>query len=106
MLSYCREVTHIADQARRMIVHLLKNAEDETLSSSKDNIENQVYQKSVPGTIRLLPPIAEYPISREQKMIARLEREYKYPTVAATSGWGHEDMITTISGRDWTSEVV
>ena len=101
-----REVTYTANQARRMIVHLLKDAEDETLSGSKDDFKNQVYQKSVPGTIKFIAPIAEYPISSQWKTIARLERGYKYPTVAAMSGWGHEDTITTISGRDWTSEVI
>jgi hypothetical protein len=40
------------------------------------------------------------------KIIARLEREGRYPSVAAMSGWGHEDTITTFIGKDWTSEVM
>ncbi|MCJ1360828.1 MAG: hypothetical protein MMC33_010837 [Icmadophila ericetorum] len=33
------EVTYIASQARRLVLQLFKNAEDETLSGSKDSFE-------------------------------------------------------------------
>lgn len=101
-----KEVTRTANQARRMIVHLLEDAIDETIPGPNNNFENHVFQKSLPGTIKLVAPIAEYPISRPWKTIARLERGNKYPSVAAMSGWSHGDTITTVSGRDWTSEVI
>lgn len=101
-----REVTQTANQARRMIAHLLKDDDDQTVLGSNDNFEHHVFRKLSRGTITLFAPIAEYPISNEYKTIARLERGHKYPSVAAMSGWGHRDTTAIISGRDWTSEAI
>lgn len=101
-----REVTQTANQARRMIVHLLKDDDDQTVLGSNNSFEHHVFRKLSRGTITLFAPIAEYPISSEYKTIARLERGQKYPSVAAMSGWGHRDTTTIISGRDWTSEAI
>lgn len=101
-----REVTPTANLARRMIVHLLKDAEDEIVHSPNNSFENHVFQKHSKNIFKLVAPIAEYPISNEWKTIARLERGHKYPSVAAMSGWGHGNTTATISGRDWTTEVL
>lgn len=101
-----REVTPTANQARRMIVHLLKDAEDELVHSPNNSFENYAFQKHSKNIFKLVAPVAEYPISNEWKTIARLERGHKYPSVAAMSGWSHGNTTATISGRDWTSEVI
>lgn len=101
-----REITPTANQARRMIVHLLKDAQDEIVPGPNSSFENHAFQKQPPGIMKLVAPIAEYPISNEWKTIARLERGDKHPSVAAMSGWGHGDTTATISGRDWTPEVI
>lgn len=104
-----REITPTANQARRMIVHLLNDAseaEDEIVDSPNNSFENHSFQKQSKNIIKLIAPIAEYPISSEWKTIARLERGHKYPSVAAMSGWSHGDTSATISGRDWTSKVI
>jgi len=101
-----REAIRTANQARRIVVHLLEDAIDETIPDPNNNFENHVFQKSLSGTIKLVAPIAEYPISSQWKTMARLERGHKYPSVAAMSGWSHRDTITTVSRRDWTSEVI
>ena len=101
-----REVTYIANQARKMIFHLLEDAEDEMIPSSNSNFENHVFQKQSSGIIRFVAPIAEYAVKEELwKTIARLERGCKYPSISAMSGWGHEGTMTVVSGRFWTKEV-
>lgn len=103
-----KEPTHTSNQARRMIVHLLKDAIDERIPSPSHNSEDCFIRKS-PATIKLFAPIAEYSLPRQWKTMAWLERGYafdKYPSVVAMSGWTHGDEITTVSGRNWTSEVI
>lgn len=109
-----REITLTANQARRMIVHLLTDAHDELVPGPDNTFENHTFQKQSLGIIKLVAPIAEYSISNEWKTIARLERGYKHPSVVAMSGWSHGDTTatttttttTTISGREWTHEVM
>lgn len=105
-----REITPAANQARRMIVHLLNDSSEdedgEIVLSQNNSFENHAFQKQSKFIIKLVAPIAEYPISSEWKTIARLERGHKYPSVAAMSGWSHGDSSATISGRSWTSEVI
>lgn len=100
-----KEVAYEANQARRMIVLLLKDNEDEKLPISNQGFERHFFQKSPQGTIGLFAPIAEYSVPHQWKTIARLEREGGYPSVVAMSGWAHGDTTSTVSGRDWTSEV-
>ena len=88
-----------------MVFLLLEDTRDEMIPDLNDRFENHVFQRSL-SSIKLVFPIAEYPISSRWKKIARLERGYKYPPVAAMSGWNHGDTITTVSGRNWTSEVI
>ncbi len=99
-----KEVTRTSNQARRIIIHLLEDPIDEIIPGPNNNFEDYVFQKS-PDTIKFFAPTAEYSISSQWKTIARLERGNKYPPVVAMSGWSHKDTITTVSGRDWTSEV-
>lgn len=105
-----REITPTANQARRMIVHLLNDASEdedgEIVHGQNNSFENHAFQKQSKCIIKLVAPIAEYPISSEWKTIARLERGHKFPSVAAMSGWSHGDTSATISGRDWTSKVM
>lgn len=101
-----REVSPTANQARRMIVHLLEDAEEELGHGSSNSFDNYTFQKQSQGIIKLVALVAEYPISSQSKTIARLERGNKLPPVAAMSGWSHEDTTATISGREWTSEVI
>lgn len=93
-----REVTQTANQARKIIVHLLKDDDDQTILGSNNTFEHHVFRKLSRGTITLFASIAKYPISSEYKTIARLERGDKYSSVAAMSGWGHRDTTTIISG--------
>lgn len=101
-----KEVTPTANQARRMIFHLLKDAEVEIEHGSNKNFESYTFQKQSQGFIKLVAPIAAYPVTSQWKTIARLERGHKNPPVVAMSGWSHGNTTASISGRDWTSEVI
>lgn len=101
-----REITYTANQARRMIVSILKDdLGNQSPSAAKENVEDQFFQKSS-SRVRLFAPIADYEIPRPSKTIARLERGGRYPSIAAMSGWSHGRTVPLVSGKDWTSEVV
>jgi len=58
-------------------------------------------------SIVLRGPITKYPVENEFKAIAMLERGGQYPTIAAMSGWGHEEWPSVrVNGKDWTSKVM
>lgn len=51
-------------------------------------------------------PIEEYPISSSYKMVARLERGGKFPSIGAMSGWAHGSVQSLrVDGRQWTDDV-
>ena len=103
-----REDTFIANQARRIIFELLKDPEDHRsrVVLEKDQaLHSHSFKKTNRQSIELVAPITEFPVRTEWKTIACLQRPSKYPPIAAMSGWGHGETITTISGRDWTPEV-
>ena len=101
-----KEITYTANQARRMIVSILKDdLGDQLLATTKENVEDRFFQKSS-SRVKLFAPIADYEISSPHKTIARLERGGKYPSIAAMSGWSHGPTVPLVSGKDWTAEVV
>ena len=102
-----KEVTYTTNQARKMIVAILKDdAGDQSPPAANTILENRfIFQKSE-GKITLYAPIAEYPIFTPYKTIAWLERGGRYPFIAAMSGWSHGETTTLVSGRDWTPEVI
>ena len=102
-----QEVTYTANQARKMIVSILKDdAGDQLHPAANGIIQNQLLFQKSPGRITLYAPVAEYEIFTPYKTIAWLERGGRYPFIAAMSGWSHGQTTTLVSGRDWTSEVI
>ena len=102
-----KEVTYTANQARKMIVAILKDdAGDQPPPAANRIVENGFLFQKFSDRITLYAPIAEYPISTPYKTIAWLERGGRYPFIAAMSGWGHGETTTLVSGRDWTPEVI
>lgn len=100
-----KEITYTANQARRMIVCILKDDIGELLpAAATENREDQFFQKSS-SRVRLFAPIAEYDLINPYKTIARLERGGRYPSVVAMSGWSHDKTVPLV-GKDWTSEVI
>ena len=106
------EVPYIANQARRMIVSILKDdvVDDQSPPAANAITGDQfLFQKSpsnIPSKITVYAPIAEYEISTPYKTIARLERGGRYPSIAAMSGWKHDGTTTLVSGGKWTLEVI
>ena len=81
-----KENTYMANQARRVIFSMLKDDNsDQSPAAANEKFGNQFFHKSV-STIQLFAQIVEYGISTPHKTIARLERESRYPSVAAISG--------------------
>ncbi|KAM0798340.1 hypothetical protein BDR22DRAFT_859787, partial [Usnea florida] len=101
-----KEITYTANQARRMIVIILKDdPADQLPAAAEGRVEDHFFQKSS-SRVTLFAPIIDYEISSPYKTIARLERGGRYPSIAAMSGWGHGQTVPLVSGKDWTSEVV
>ena len=105
----CRENTFIAHQARRVIFELLKESKD--YSSRGVPTHDKVFQahsfkKTDRGTIELIAPVAEFHVPNEWKTVASLQRPSNYPSIAAMSGWSHGETKVTVSGREWTDEVM
>ena len=106
-----KEVTYIANQARRMIVSILKgDVGDQSPPVANGTIGNQfLFLKTsdrISDRIRLYSLVDEYELPTPYKTIAFLERGGKYPSIAAMSGWSHGKTIPLVSGEDWTSEVI
>ncbi|KAJ5216905.1 hypothetical protein N7468_009913 [Penicillium chermesinum] len=58
------------------------------------------------GSLVLRGPVEEYPITRANKTVARLERGGKFPSVGAMSGWGHCPIQSLrVDGKQWTENV-
>ncbi|KAK3070784.1 hypothetical protein LTR53_009845 [Teratosphaeriaceae sp. CCFEE 6253] len=104
-----KENTFIANQARRVIVELLRRSEDDLIGETitqDDTSDAYSFNKTGRGSIRLVAPIAEFPIPHEWRTIATLQRQSKHPLIAAMSGWSHKESEITVAGRDWTDEVM
>lgn len=104
-----REVTFIANQARRVIFELLKEPEDylsRVVPKQDQMFQTHLFKKTNRQSIELIAPIVEFPIPTEWKSIASLQRPSKYPSIAAMSGWSHGETKVTISGREWTDDVM
>jgi hypothetical protein len=105
-----KEDTFIANQARRVIVSLLKPSTEPRvceLQPSQDlEFATHSFKSTSRGTIELIAPIAEFRVPKKSKTIASLQRPSPFPHIAAMSGWGHDENKITVSGRQWTDEVM
>ncbi|KAI4285965.1 MAG: hypothetical protein L6R38_000258 [Xanthoria sp. 2 TBL-2021] len=101
-----QEITYTANQARKMIVLLLKDDTSDRLQTIVDgHVQGQFFQKTT-RSVKLFAPVAEYHIPTPHKTIAHLERGGRYPSIAAMSGWSHGKTVPLVSGMDWTPEVI
>ena len=101
------EIPYIANQARRMIVSILKDdVDDESPLAANAPVDNRCIIKRSLVKITLYAPVAEYEIPTPFKTIARLERGGRYSSISAMSGWSHGETTTLISGGYWTTEVI
>jgi len=103
-----REITFEANQARRVIAELLKEPNDirDGLISEQDQTFQAHSFRNSPGKIQLVAPIEEFLVPTVWKTVAYLQRPSPYPSVAAMSGWSHGKTMATVSGREWTDEVM
>jgi hypothetical protein len=101
-----RENTFLVNRERKLIKCILEDHEVDDLGPVVDAFPHHVFLKTSPLYMKLLGPLAGYPLSTEWKTIARLERGGKYPHASAMSGWAHDDNTTVVSGRDWTNDVM
>ena len=101
-----RENTFLANRDRKLIKCLLKDHKVDQVRPLVDTFPHHFFLKTTPHHIKLLGPLADYPLSTKWKTIARLERGGKYPHVSAMSGWAHDDNTIVVSGRDWTNDVM
>ncbi|KIW90341.1 uncharacterized protein Z519_08985 [Cladophialophora bantiana CBS 173.52] len=87
-----KEITYVANQVRRMIVHLLSDATEDVPSVPKSNYDHHVFcQKET--VIRLSALVAAYQVPNEWKTISRLERGHPYFSVSAMSGWSDAPQV-------------
>ena len=101
-----RENTFLANRERKLIKCLLEDHEVHDLGPVVDAFPHHVFLKTSPLYMKLLGPLADYPLPTQWKTIARLERGGTYPHVSAMSGWAHDNNTTVVSGRDWTNDVM
>jgi hypothetical protein len=104
-----REVTFIANQARRVIFELLKDSKkipSKVVLTQDQSFHEYSFKKTDQGSIELVAPIAEFRVPNEWKTVASLQRPSNYPSIAAMSGWSHRETNITVSGREWTDEVM
>lgn len=102
-----------ADKERKAIVRLLQNRPTSSriplrtaTSIDPDYSQFSFHQSPQTSSIELSASIKSFTISRQSKIIARLDRGLPFPSIDAMSGWGHdEEKLTTVSGADWTEEV-
>jgi hypothetical protein len=105
-----REDTYIANRARRVIVSLLKPLTEAPAAKAQPTHDptfiTHSFKSTSHGTIELHAPIAEFHVPNTQKTIASLQRPPPFPAVAAMSGWNHDETDVTVSGKQWTDEVM
>lgn len=102
-----RENTFVADQARRVIVELLKDSGKSlgrAIFTLDRGFETHSFRNTGRGTVELIAPIAEFHVLNEWKTIASLQRPSNFPPISAMSGWGHGETTVTVSGKEWTAE--
>jgi hypothetical protein len=92
-----------------VIFELLKDSKD--FPSRGVPIYDQAFQahsfrQTDRGTIELIAPVAEFHVPNAWKTVASLQRPSNYPSIAATSGWSYGEIKVTVSGREWTDEVM
>ena len=97
-----KEVVYIPNQARRMIVSVLKPKIVDRLRFAEH--KDQFFHWSH-GKIRFYAPVATYDIENAHKTIARLQRGGSYSTTDAMSGRDPYPNHTRVSGRMWSAEV-
>jgi hypothetical protein len=103
-----KEVTFVANQARRIISELLKQPTASVHGKKlphDQRCRTHLFRNTDRGTVELVAPIAEFQIPNETKTISTLHRHGEFPLVAAMSGWRHGQAKITVAGRDWTDEV-
>jgi hypothetical protein len=103
-----KEVTFVANQARRIISELLKQPAASVHGKKlphDQRCRTHLFRNTDRGTVELVAPIAEFPIPNETKTVSTLHRHGEFPLVAAMSGWRHGQVKITVAGRDWTDEV-
>ncbi|PIA97127.1 hypothetical protein CB0940_05713 [Cercospora beticola] len=104
-----KEVTYLANEARRVIFELLKQPEasvGQQATTRDPTFQAHSFKRTSQGIISLIGPLADFPVPNGWKTIATLQRPSPYPLVAAMSGWSHEETKVTVSGSDWTDEVI
>ena len=111
-----------ADTRRRIIIKLLESdeaarsvstrtAQSEYLSRvvTLDDYNLHRYHTDLVGKrISLVAPAAEFPVFDTRKTIARLDRQFPFPSVYAKSGWQHSSENLEgplIAGQNWTDQV-
>lgn len=109
------EKTYAANQARRLIVQLLDDADDDIVQDPDLRIEGHRFRRrltqgSMPG-INLVSPTfdkkKQCPNTDENlKPIAWLTRPRDYTPIPAMSGRNHGITTTMVSGHEWTEEVM
>ena len=100
-----RENAFLANREQRLIRCLLEDHEINDNEPVINTFQHHVFVKTS-LSLKVLAPLADYPLSTEWKTIARLERGGKDPLVSAMSGWAHNENTTVVSGRDWINDVV
>ncbi|KAF2998833.1 hypothetical protein E8E13_002593 [Curvularia kusanoi] len=106
-----REKHFLANRARKAIFEMLKDTErpsKSTLSQYDPTFQSHVFRHTGADgrVVQLSAPIAEYHVQNRYKTVACLKRPQDFPPISAVSGWGTEETGTTVSGRDWTDEVM
>jgi hypothetical protein len=104
-----RENTFIANQARRVIFELLKDSKESLCRPTPTcdrAFEAHSFKNTGRGTIELIAPVQEFHVRNEWKTIASLQRPSGFASIAAMSGWSHGQTKVTVSGKEWTAEVM
>lgn len=109
------EKTYAANQARRLIVQLLDDADDDVVQDPDLKIEGHRFRRrltqgSMPG-INLISPtfdtIHQFPSTNDSlKPIAWLTRSDDYTPIPAMSGRTYGITTTMVSGHEWSEEVI
>lgn len=109
------EKTYAANQARRLIVQLLDDADDDIVQDPDLRIEGHRFRRrltqgSIPG-INLISPTCDKMMQfsnadKNLKPIAWLTRSSDYTPIPAMSGRNHGITTTTVSRHEWTEEVM
>ncbi|QDS78193.1 hypothetical protein FKW77_005622 [Venturia effusa] len=109
------EKTFAANQARKLIVQLLDDADDDIIQSPDLRIEGHRFRRrltqgSMPG-INLISTAFDKKMHLPKpddtlKPIAWLTRSSNYTPIPAMSGRNHGITTTVVSGHEWTEEVM